>query len=60
MTQLSELKPSKIEKKAIKWAKQMGITDSKVIEAFISGYTQCEKDNEGKLYTIEEIKEIMN
>ena len=53
-------KPSKIEEKAVKWAKEMEISDIKVIDAFISGYTQCEKDNKDKLYTLEEIKEILN
>jgi hypothetical protein len=53
-------KPSKIEKKAQKWAEEKGITDTNLIEAFIEGYTKCEDENKGKLFTIEEIKEIMN
>lgn len=53
-------KPSKIEMIAAKWAFENEITDKNVIEAYIKGYTQCENDNKGKLYTIEEIKEIMN
>ena len=60
LTPYHRRKSSKIEMKAAKWASENEITDKNVIEAFISGYTQCEKDNEGKLYTIEEIKEIMN
>jgi hypothetical protein len=36
-------------------AEEKGITDTNVIEAFIEGYTKCEKDNKGKLFTIEEI-----
>ena len=60
LTPYHRRKPSKIEKKAEKWASERGITDTNVIEAFIEGYTKCEKDNKGKLFTIEEIKEIIN
>ena len=60
LTPYHRRKPSKIEKKADKWASVNEITDKNVIEAYIKGYTQCENDNKGKLYTIEEIKEIIN
>ena len=53
-------KPSMIEKKAQKWAEEKGITDTNLIRAFIEGWTKCENDNKGKLFTIEEIKEIIN
>ena len=60
LTPYHRRKPSKIEKKADKWSSEKGITDTNVIEAFIEGYTKCQKDNEGKIYTIEDIKEISN
>ncbi len=60
LTPYHRRKPSKIEKKAQKWAEEKGITDTNLIEAFIEGYTKCEDENKGKLFTIEEIKEIIN
>ena len=60
LTPYHRRKPSKIEKKTAKWASEKEITDTNVIEAFIEGYTQCENDNKGKIYTIEDIKEISN
>ena len=60
LTPYHRRKPSMIEKKAAKWASENEITDKNIIEAYIKGYTQCENDNKGKLYTIEEIKEILN
>ena len=60
LTPYHRRKPSKIEKKAQKWAEEKRITDKNIIEAFIEGYTKCENDNKGKLFTIEEIKEIIN